>query len=374
MREQLRARHGPLSPPAMPANLGYSSPQRRRQRHFTFLICQPTRLNKRLCHMRPRQPSYRRLDAFPMRSRRVPFDWRGAGAYDSNDLRSFPLVRAEPDRRVRSRRRGPSGGVDMQSITAALITMDGCHEPQQTVLPRVIGWIDRAANEGAQMVLFPELTIGHYHEVPVSLEGPEVGVIREIAQKRSVGIGVGIGEVYGNALYSSYVLFNPDGSFGVHRKTRWQTPRCPISLGARAEVHDFFGLRAGVMVCAESRFPEVAEELRRGIPQLLIVPFAVGRTVVPAQPERNQQLAGDIWAQEVALRAREIGCPAVVISATGSHEQTVDGAPWKEILDGGWALIDKQGNMLQIRRTDCVEMFRFQIVKQADHIPCDLRM
>jgi predicted amidohydrolase len=129
-----------------------------------------------------------------------------------------------------------------RSLRVAAVTMDGVHEPATEVLPRVISWLRRSTEAGAEVVLFPECTVGHYFDEPVCVDGAAVGAVVDAARTLGVHVGIGIGERAGDERYSSYLLLGPEGTIGRHRRTRWQTPRCPIDLGAELRCHPFVGL------------------------------------------------------------------------------------------------------------------------------------
>ncbi len=228
-------------------------------------------------------------------------------------------------------------------MQAAAVTMYGVHDPVERVLPRVLACIREAAREGAKAVFLPELILGHYHEVPIAADGPEVEAVSKCAEETGTAVGVGIGEKDGDHLYSAYVLCGPEGSVSVHRKTRWQTPRCPISLGGVAATYDLLHVKVGIMICAETRFPEVAQSLAARGAQLLVMPHAYGVGGPKWQP--LQAAIENV----VAARCRETSLPAIVVAATGDGFQ------------GGCALVDAQGEVLYHQTDDHEQVHRFRM-------------
>jgi len=218
-------------------------------------------------------------------------------------------------------------------MNVAAITAGGVHEPANRVLPEILEWIRQAADHGADLVLFPELILGHYSDGPVAVDGPEVDAVRPCAHGLPVEVGIGVGEMREDERYSSYLLCRPNGSSCMHRKTRWQTEGCPINLGASAAAHRFGGLKVGVMICSESRVADVARVLAADGAELLIMPHAYGAP--------TEQHPDAIWKplhvaieQVVSARARETHLPAIVVAATGST------------FEGGCALLDSSGMIL----------------------------
>ena len=243
-------------------------------------------------------------------------------------------------------------------MKAAAITMSGVHEPVSEVLPGVLKWTARAAADGADVILFPELILGHYLEAPISIDGPEVSEVGRLAEQLQVSIGIGVGEICGDARYSSYVMFDRDRDLAVHRKTRWQTTNCPINLGRKAESHVLAGVNVGIMICSECRFPDVAEELRADGAALLIVPQASGRGIVP---ETHGPTISQIWENELVPRAREVKRPAIAVAATGTYELELEGGLRRDVFDGGCALVDQRGEFVYRELSDVEEIHTFWI-------------
>jgi len=164
-----------------------------------------------------------------------------------------------------------------------------------------------------------------------------------LACQARVSIGIGIGEAAGKAGYSSYVLVEPDGGMGVHRKTRWQTSYCPIDPGKKAVAHNFAGQRVGIMICAEAGFRDVAQTLAEDRAELLVMPFAYGETLEPKVEDPTWRPITQVWQDDVTARSRETGLPAIVVAATGFSEKNSQGVRYSHKYQGGCALVHRRG-------------------------------
>jgi len=215
----------------------------------------------------------------------------------------------------------------------------------EDVVAEVLKLTHRAGDEGAEIVLFPEVTLGHYFRGPVSLEGPELTELRQLARQRKLSLGIGVGEIDGESLYSSYALIGPEGSLSVHRKTRWQTARCPISLGDKAVAHSLSGVSVGIMVCSEAKFPEVGQSLADDGAQLLIVPACLGLAILP-EADEQPLLIEDFWQEHLVEHARRTGLPVLSVAASGMLDYTADGMRYFHEYQGGCALIDAGGRSI----------------------------
>ncbi len=113
-------------------------------------------------------------------------------------------------------------------------------------LEKALGYISKAAENGAELIVFPELFIPgypvgmnfgfsvgkrteagredwkRYYDASVVAGGEEFSQLAEAAKKTGTYISIGFSErdAVGGTLYNSNVIFEPDGSYKVHRKLK----------------------------------------------------------------------------------------------------------------------------------------------------------
>lgn len=140
----------------------------------------------------------------------------------------------------------------------------------------------RARAAGCDLVLFPEMTDTGY----------EASVIRESASTRTglpfvtaskaaaherLFIACGLSEREGDKIYNTLAVFGPEGELvGKYRKTHLFNP-APVNEGSCITAGDSLvvvnlgGLKCGLMICYDLRFPEMARTLAlRGAEALLV--------------------------------------------------------------------------------------------------------
>jgi predicted amidohydrolase len=139
-------------------------------------------------------------------------------------------------------------------------------------LDRIASWTRRAANEGAELVVFPECAVHGYRydsreealRDAQTVPGPATDVLEGVAAETGVHIAVGIVERDGERLYNCAALIGPDGLVTKYRKThipfqavdRFVTPGdIPLHV-----VETPIG-RVGMLICYDLRFPEPARVL-----------------------------------------------------------------------------------------------------------------
>ncbi len=134
-------------------------------------------------------------------------------------------------------------------------------------IARSLQLIDRAAADGANLVVLPELCNTGYvfasraeafaiaEEIPA---GPTVAAWAERAARHKLHLVAGICERAGNNLYNSAVVIGPDGYVGTFRKVHlWNEEALyfePGDLGFPV-FHTPIG-RIGVAICYDGWFPE----------------------------------------------------------------------------------------------------------------------
>lgn len=117
---------------------------------------------------------------------------------------------------------------------------------KQASLEKAHGYIDEAAENGAELIVFPELFIPgypvgmnfgfsvgkrtepgredwkRYYDASVVAGGEEFRQLSEAARKTGAFISIGFSErdAVGGTLYNSNAIFEPDGSYKVHRKLK----------------------------------------------------------------------------------------------------------------------------------------------------------
>jgi predicted amidohydrolase len=250
-------------------------------------------------------------------------------------------------------------------IEAAVITMDGVHEPARQVLPRVCNWLRRAKEAGAQIAFFPELILGHFMEETIALDGVEITILRSLARELGISIGIGIGEAVGQRRYSTYVMIDADGDVGTHRKTRGRSKYCPMNLGRRAVTHTLAGFKIGVMLCSECRYPEVAWQIAADGAELLVIPLAYSYLVDPRLADENCRSLNDIFEAEASRRAWETGLATIAVAASGYYERRGKRNLYPYKFESGCALIDENGQFIFRQFCDGVTMQRFQISRNC---------
>jgi predicted amidohydrolase len=173
--------------------------------------------------------------------------------------------------------------------------------------------IERAADQGASLVVLPELCNTGYvfsnreeafaiaEPVP---EGPTVAAWTQIAAKHRLHLVAGICERSGSRLYNSAVVIGPSGYVGTFRKVHlWNEENLyfePGDLGFPV-FHTPIG-RLGVAICYDGWFPETYRMCALQGADIVCVP--TNWVPIPGQADGHQAMA-NILAMAAAVRRPE---------------------------------------------------------------------
>jgi len=144
--------------------------------------------------------------------------------------------------------------------------------------------IKQAKEKGANIVIFPELSLTGYlnrdiaYELAEPISGPSIHSMEEIAKKESIYIVFGMPEQSEKAhavLCNTAVFLGPDGIIGKYRKMHLPThsvfeEKRYFRLGYEAPVFETEIGKMGLTICYDIFFPEIFRLLRLKGSQLII--------------------------------------------------------------------------------------------------------
>ena len=183
-------------------------------------------------------------------------------------------------------------------VKFATVCMHVTYDKQEN-LAKYLDFIDEAADNGADLIVFPEQSLQgyltnvvamdvsltdrnefdyQYENAEIVPDGPSTLRITEKAQERGIHVVIGMTEKDTETdykLYNSAVLVGPDGYIGTYRKVHQ-----PMD-----ELHSYYGGdsfpvfqtslgRIGLLICYDKWFPETTRELVLGGAEILVMPTA----------------------------------------------------------------------------------------------------
>ena len=188
-----------------------------------------------------------------------------------------------------------------RKVKIACVQMDVVYGDLKSTLSKVCEWIEKAAAEGADVVLFPELILSagyalgeRYRKVAEMVPGPSIEAVARKAGENKIYVIVGLAEKSANdVLYDSAVLIDRQGKIlGTYRKSHLYPPTESIfSRGEELPVYQTDFGTVGLLICYDLEFPETARILALKGAEVIFHLVADWPQGVPGLPERVFELS-----------------------------------------------------------------------------------
>ena len=203
---------------------------------------------------------------------------------------------------------------------------------------RVIATARSARESGADLVLFPELTLSGYPPEDLLFHRGfrrqiEAGLERVREEVAEVPVMLGFPEYTASGIYNSAALVSRGEIAAIHRKA--ELPNYKVfdekryfSEGSQPTVSQWQGVRAGLLVCEDIWAAQAAQMSRAAGAQLLLV--------INASPyEIHKQREREAMAR---LRVRDVGLPLAYVNLVGGQDELV--------FDGNSFIMNAQGEVV----------------------------
>jgi N-carbamoylputrescine amidase len=212
-------------------------------------------------------------------------------------------------------------------IALAQIEVAAGDKPQ--TLQRMLEMVRQAADGGADLVIFPELSNAEYFCVhwdyrylayAEPLTGPTIAAIQTLAAERNIHV---IAPIYleegAGVKYNAAVVIESSGAVqGVYRKihpaARQSLEKIFFKPGSRLPVFQLGGWRVGILICYDTYFAEASRILALRGAEILALPFAAHH--VP------------MWRSVLPTRAYENGLYVAAVNRVG----TEPGPDWNHFM------------------------------------------
>lgn len=195
----------------------------------------------------------------------------------------------------------------MQNIRAAAVQFEHVAGDKRANLGKVRQFVEQAAREQVQLILFPECCITGYWFLrhlsrrelaelaePV-FDGPSSQELIALAKQHGMSVGAGLVEAAEDGrLYNTYIVAMPDGTTRRHRKLHAFISEF-ISCGSEYTVFDTpQGCRAGLLICYDNNLIENVRITALMGAEVLLAPHQTGgcRT---HNPYRMGNIERQLW-------------------------------------------------------------------------------
>jgi len=182
----------------------------------------------------------------------------------------------------------------MRPIRVASVQMESSAGDKRANLAKIEGYVARAAEQGVELIVFPECCITGYWFLrhlsrdrlsalaePV-FNGPSSQVVMDLAERYRLIIGAGLVEIEAAQMYNTYVVAMPNGEFHRHRKIHAFVSR-HLSCGSQFTVFDTpLGCRVAVLTCYDNNLVENVRIVALQGAEVLLAPHQTGGCKTPS--------------------------------------------------------------------------------------------
>jgi len=185
-------------------------------------------------------------------------------------------------------------------VKVAAVQIEPRLDEEDRILEKASDCLKSAAEEGASLVVFPELSLtGLMRTTSETVPGPSTGALAAKAKDYGVYVVVGLLEKYKRKFYNTAVLIGPDGIIGRYRKIHpWypsehNVPIEPGNLGYPIFTTNIG--RIGMMICYDAWFPEPARVLALRGAEIIAVPTHTGLHSMFDYILKTRALENHVW-------------------------------------------------------------------------------
>jgi predicted amidohydrolase len=208
------------------------------------------------------------------------------------------------------------------TITVGLAQLNSDLGNNTANLRRAEEYIDRAASEGCDLVMFPELYLQGYRadelfvDTAEPIPGPTTARLEVLARERDIYIVMGMGrleESFPHLVYNSLCFVGPDGLLGYYDKVHLGTfhpymEGVYFAPGRLAPVFDTRFGRVSLQICYDCWFPELT--------RTYAVKGSLLNLVISAGPSGSE----DQWKTMLRARSMENAFPSVYCNTVGQQK------------------------------------------------------
>jgi predicted amidohydrolase len=216
----------------------------------------------------------------------------------------------------------------MKTVRIAAAQTVEFREDIEAALTCVVDVAARAEAEGAALLCFPEGFLQGYltDEAParrnaLDLASPAFGAVLNRLPKTGPTIVMGLIEVEQGRLFNTAVVVDGGAVVGRYRKVHLRGGEHIFDAGSDSRVFQIAGLRFGINICYDTRFPEAARKVADLGASLIVCPAnnMCCRKTAEALKDLHNSVRGE--------RCRETGLWLVSADVTGEREGRISWGP-----------------------------------------------
>ena len=218
-----------------------------------------------------------------------------------------------------------NANTEARRIRVAAVQIESKHGLIQANQEHAVPFIEKAVQQGAQLVVLPELfTTGYFPnemlwDYAEPTNGPTVTWLKTTAKRLGIYLGAGLLETDGRDFFNIFVLCSPDGQ-EAGRVSKIEAESYIFKRTSGNHIITTPLGRIGVGICADNQMVSFLRQMAKGSADLILMPHGW-----PTPCKTNRQISEqDIQdhqnrtRQLVCLYAERLGIPAVFVNGVGA--------------------------------------------------------
>ena len=256
----------------------------------------------------------------------------------------------------------------MRDTRLAAVSMNGRLGEPAVILDEIADWTRQARDQGAELILFPELVV-HGHCTPNTYElaeavpdGPSTRRLCAIAAEHRTTLCVGLSEKESDLVYNTVVVIGPGGYLGKQRKIHLSRDEILYYKGGRdMPVFDVGPCRIGIQICYDKQFPEISRILCLRGAELLLMPHAAREIVWDETPESQRAARAHMaryYRKIIPTRAIENSCFTALtdqVGRAGYVDLYPPDSPSQPHHPGAAMIVDPSGEIIAEAQDERIE-------------------
>lgn len=186
-------------------------------------------------------------------------------------------------------------------------------------LERMEKMIKSAADKGASLICFPELSVTGYttHDEIIHAAVSSPGIITErlkkVALRENIIVLAGIAETnHEGSAYASHLVLKPGKGIETYRKVHLAPPELKhFKPGNSIPVFNSSFARFGIQLCYDAHFPELSTRMALDGAEIIFIPHA--------SPRGNSKEKFNSWMRHLTARAFDNSVFILACNQTGSN-------------------------------------------------------
>ena len=220
-------------------------------------------------------------------------------------------------------------------------------------------WIKQAKDEGADLVMFGELSVSGYlldttglrhpgsgssehYKRAEAVPGSAVRRLEEIAKRHGIYIAAGMGDLQAGVVYNSFFIISPDGYVGKQRKLHIPIAEYPYyGAGTESHVFDLEFCKLGISICFDNWFPETSRILALKGAEVILSPWMwiIPYDVSPEEKLKAAEERKTIFRRVFGARAIDNAAYVAVLDHVGPEADNFE-------FPGVTMVYDPMGNVI----------------------------